>query len=219
MLAKVTEVGSLRCKGAGADAETQAYALERGLDPAATDLLKRLPIALLIVAADGEIVIGSDLAEEALHGGDPLSGMHLDSVLAPLTALLDARRSDASLAIAGLDGQARRLGYAISDISPRGGAGSLFAIVFRDITDTAHVASERDRLVHLAAVGAAAPAVIHQVKNSLAALTMGLGMLAEELEEQDPELSRQADELSAEAESVAYRLDAFGAVRRVRVAP
>lgn len=188
--------------------------MEPGFELSGVDVLKRLPIALLIVAADGEIVVSSGVAEEALSGGDSLAGIYLDSVLAPLTTLLDAPRSDASISVAGPDGKPRRYGYSISDISLPGSSGSRFAIVFRDITQAAHVSSERDRLVHLAAVGAAAPAVIHQVKNSLAAMTMGLGLLAEELEDHDQELSRQADELSSEAESVAYRLDAFGAASR-----
>lgn len=179
----------------------------------AADVLERLPIALLIVRANGEVVLASDSARQSLSKGGPLAGCPLTEVFAPLTALLDARRADSSVSVESPDGQPRRFGYSISELSHAGPSMAFYAIVFRDITRVAHVAAERDRLVHLAAVGAAAPAVIHSVKNSMAAIAMGLELLAEGLE-RDADLSNQASVLATEAESVAYRLDAFGVTGR-----
>ena len=184
-----------------------------GLKIPAIEVLERLPVALLVVEANGEIVLASAAARQSLGKGRSLVGHTVADVLAPLANLLDAPRTDKSVSVKGPDGLARRFGYSISELSSAGTSTALHAIVFRDITRVAHVAAERDRLVHLAAVGAAAPAVIHSVTSSLAAISMGLELLAEGLEKH-ADLSTQASALATEAESVAYRLDAFGVVGR-----
>lgn len=204
--------GTSRAAAFSVGASTDAPSPTARVEISAYEVLERLPISVLVVRADGRVTLASDAARETLNLVDSVEGTPVDTLLAPLETLLDTRRADNSVSVYSGGGQVKRFGYSIANITRPSAPSQLFAIVFRDITDRAHVAPERDRLVQLAAVGAAAPAVIHEVKNSLAAITMGLGLIAEELEGEDT--GAHAAALADEAESVAYRLDAFGSVAR-----
>lgn len=109
------------------------------------------------------------------------------------------------------NGQRREFGYSMSAVATDSST-PMYAIIFRDITRSARLASERDRLLHLASMGAAAPMIIHEVKNSLAAVTMGLELLADQA--RSVEDSQHASALAAEAGKAAQTLDGFGAVGR-----
>lgn len=212
MVLVVERIDSQHLAEVAAAAGQRAAAMVDISQLSSAELLSRLPIALLIVGADGLIVLASESAEEALNSDEPLVGQPLDGVLGPLDALLEASRADGSVSVPGARGRTLRFGFSISELARSGGPVSLYAIVFRDITQVAHVAVGRDRLEHLAAVGAAAPAVIHGIKSSLAAISLGMSVFAEDL--RDPAQKEHAEALGAEAESVAIRLDALGAAGR-----
>ena len=175
------------------------------MESASADLLRTLPVALLIVNANGIIELSSRSAERALNSHGDLRGRQLVDVLASLDELRTKRDGDRSVALGDIGGRTRRFGYSISNAA----SPDLFSIVFRDITRVAHVAAERDRLVHLAAVGAVVPSALHELKNSLAALTMGLELLVEESD--TTEQRERAEALTKETQSIATRLNTLGA--------
>jgi len=178
------------------------------------DVLGRLPVALLLVSESGVVTFSNRAAEEALGcTSGTVTGENIAEFLAPVGELwADDRRPDRSVSVRGPHGAPTRFGYSITELPNSGTHDPAFAIVFRGITRSATVTPERDRLLHLASMGAAVPSVVHDLKNSLAALTMGLGVLAEDVEDQDHR--GQAAALAREAEHVAHTLDGFGAFER-----
>lgn len=178
-----------------------------------------LPCALLVVDGQGIIRLASHEAGWTL-GMDPrdIQGHPIDDLFAPLDVLRENCRSheEATISIKLPSGKPGRIGYTFSktivDIPPPMAGDDLFSIVFRDVTRESGLASERDRLLRLASLGAAAPTVIHEVKNSLAALTMGLELLASRSTENTTRVNLEA--LLGEARHVSQTLLGFGAVGR-----
>ncbi len=209
----MTQAGSTSPTDSKGEALHPADSHVVGSAPSA-DVLGRLPVALLLVSEAGLVTFANHAAESALgRARGTVAGRVVDEVLAPIEELwADDDRADRCVSVRGPHGTSSRFGYSITDL-PRGATHDpRFAIVFRDITRSANVTPERDRLLHLASMGAAVPSIVHDMKNSLAALTMGLGVLSEDVE--DEEQRAQAAALAQEAEHVARTLDGFGAFGR-----
>ena len=182
-------------------------------DPLLHEVIAELPVAFVLVRKTGEIWLASNSAERALAApGESLGGRDIGSVLAPLRTLLAGDAGgDRSVCTTVPSGERCEFGYSMSEVATDSSS-PMYAIVFRDITRSARLASERDRLLHLASMGAAAPMVIHEVKNSLAAVSMGLELLTWQAEgAADRE---QSAALAAEASKAVHTLDGFGAVGR-----
>jgi len=182
-------------------------------DPLLHEVVAELPVAFVLVRKSGEIWLASTCARRALgRGEETLVGRDIATVLAPLPELLaGSGDGDRSVSAVVPSGQRREFGYSMSEVASES-ATPMYAIIFRDITRSARLTSERDRLLHLASMGAAAPMVIHEVKNSLAAVSMGLELLADQL--CDGKNREQSAALAAEAGKAAHTLDGFGAVGR-----
>ncbi len=89
---------------------------------------------------------------------------------------------------------------------------TLFAVSFRDISDTLLLTRERDRLLQLAAVAESLPTLLHEIRNPLSAIITTVEVTLEELES-----GRARDVLHTvlgEARRIAVQLDGVGGVGR-----
>jgi two-component system sensor histidine kinase HydH len=104
-----------------------------------------------------------------------------------------------------------RLGCAVSGPIETG-RGPCYAILFQDITGWEKLRIENERLLRLAAVGDVLPAILHELKNPLAALAMSLEATLEELE--DGSLRDDLHAILGEARKLRLTLDGVGSVGR-----
>lgn len=176
-------------------------------------LLVDLPIAIAIVDDLGVVQFANEAAARALgRARDALAGADVADALCPLADLL-AAAGDAqpTVAVRSVDGSHERLACTVTRIAPpQPGGPGLLAVVLHDTTGAPSSVSERNRVRRLASMGAAVPTVIHKVKNSLAAATIGLELL--EHGSLDAELQTRVRGVLTETRNVASTLDGFGAV-------
>ncbi len=157
--------------------------------PPAADLFERVPSALLACDHAGCILrINARGAEILGQPAAALVGRTVDSVLAPLDALLDAAEGAEgpmrhTVERPGPDGP-RTLGYSVEKAGPQ----EPLLVLFRDLTDERRLRAERDRLLRMALVGEVLPSVLHELRNPLAAITGVLENLIEEADD-DPGLA------------------------------
>lgn len=154
------------------------------VDPPARGLFDQVPTALLLVDGTERVFLANRRAARILgRDAAALEGQRLDEVLGPLD-LPRAGESESSPYGREASPPGRPelvIGYSASPLSGDGHDG--WAIVFQDITPLERLRQERDRLLQLAAVGETLPAVLHEIKNPLAAVTTAVEVLLEELEE------------------------------------
>jgi signal transduction histidine kinase len=72
-------------------------------------------------------------------------------------------------------------GFSIS-AAPTEGHGKSYAILFQDLTEWAALREERDRLLKIAGVSSVLPTLLHEIKNTLAAITVTVEVLVEDVE-------------------------------------
>lgn len=178
------------------------------------EVLLGLPCAVLVVDGNGDIRLANADAGRRL-GCDHrmLVGRSIGDILGPLELLRAQGQShrEATISIRMPSGATARIGYTLAKVE-LDAEESLYSIVFRDISHESSIVTERDRLLRLASLGAAAPTVIHEVKNSLAALTMGLELQAARSTDETTRANLEA--LLGEARHVSQTLVGFGAVGR-----
>jgi signal transduction histidine kinase len=174
--------------------------------------------AILVCDDSHRVVRANERATELLNCETAeLEGRHVAEVLG--RDVIDARpprepRSPAlrykiDLAIPGVG--TARLGCAVSGPFDTG-RGPCFAILFQDITAWEKLRLENERLLRLAAVGDVLPAILHELKNPLAALAMSLEVTIEELA--DGPLRADLHAILGEARRLRLTLDGVGSVGR-----
>ena len=145
-------------------------------------LLDALPTGVLLVGADERVLHANETAGALLgRMAADLEGQPLGALLAPLDTLpRDGERGR----VAG-GGAGRWLGCRLARVEELcvEGKQARYLVIFEDETSWAEVASERDQLLRLAAVGEVLPAVLHELKNPLAAVTTSVEVLLEEVDE------------------------------------
>ncbi|MEZ4226224.1 MAG: ATP-binding protein [Polyangiaceae bacterium] len=173
------------------------------------DSFDSLPVACMIVSAAGRVERANPRAAEVLRQPlEALLGAEVGSVLAPIRDLAES-------ALAGMEERTRRrlevggesfvVGFRASSLGPSGG----FSVVFQDITHWDHVRKDRDRLMQLAGVSEVLPAILHELRNPLAAMAANLELMIEEPRE------RTAEDLHAllgEVRRALLTLDGLGSV-------
>lgn len=192
------------------DVPTPARAL--GLIPSCAlvceGLLDRLPVALLLIDEAGTIRSANDFALALLgREREAIEGHAVDECLVPLEQLVASiGRGECRIATRRPDGAVLELACSTAQIAATRGPGP-YAVIVRAAT-----ALESDEIHRLAAMGAAVPAMVHRVKNSLMAVTMGLELL----EQLAPTAQTDDHVRSAlgEANDVVLTLDGFGAMGR-----
>lgn len=140
--------------------------------PRPETLLAHLPTACAYVAPDG-VVSWVNARATAVLGGD-VQGKPCAEVLAPLEMLREAASGGRSqFKLQSSRGEVE-LGFQVSPLAEG------FVVVFQDITEFQRLRVERDRLMQLAAVGDVLPALLHELKNPLAAVRSAVEVLIEE---------------------------------------
>lgn len=148
-------------------------------------LLDALPSAVLVLAmGSGRIEFANRRAAEALETtSGALHGRDVSSILAPVEWLVARRempQPDRVLDVTLPSGRHIVAGYSVSELGAGPAARRL--LVFQDITAWQQLREERDRLLQMAAVGLALPALLHELKNPLASVTTTVEVLLEEVE-------------------------------------
>jgi len=149
-------------------------------------LLEVLPAAVLLVDGKGQVLHANEQASVLLGQASwELESRNVAEIVAPLEKLFREDNAATSHRYVTLDGQERYLGCRVSlaeridmdDSDPK------YLVVFDDETSWKRLLSERDRLLRLAAMGGVLPAVLHELKNPLAAVTVLVEVLLEESQE------------------------------------
>lgn len=184
---------------------------------ASCSLVYALPCAVIVVDRQGVIRLANAEAAWVLERpSEQLQGASLAEILGPLEEILQlsAHSRDASLEFERPNGGRGRLGFTVSPIAMEGGYSdrTMYSVIFRNISRESSIASERDRLMRLASMGAAAPTIIHEVKNSLTSMIMGLELLERRYQDERARVGVRA--LLAEARKVTHTVQGFGAVGR-----
>lgn len=175
----------------------------------ALDALRRLRAGVLVCDADGKVLLANPVAEETL-GCRPLEGTPIEAVFAiPDTLRYQARHPEVRAEIR-LEGSDQVLGYKVSE-----GVGGELIVLFRDITRQVRLREERDRLMQLSTVGDVLPAVLHELRNPLAAVTSAIEVLADTAHLEDPaELTEALGSILNELRRMGLVFQGIGSVGR-----
>lgn len=176
-------------------------------------LLDALPSAVLVLEPGASrIEFANRRAAEALETTSAaLEGRDVGAILAPvewLVARKDVPQPDRVLQVTLPSGRHVVAGFSVSEIGPGPGARRL--ILFQDITVWQQLREERDRLLQMAAVGLALPALLHELKNPLASVTTTVEVMLEEVEAGPVQTSLHA--VLSELRRMRLSLEGVGAV-------
>ena len=186
---------------------------EDGLAIGMAELVQALPAAVLCFDAHvGRIWLANRRAEAILERGEgELEGHTIDEVFAPLAALRAIRATpnpDRHRTVILPSGRKLLAGFTLADLPTEYGAECL--LQFQDIGGWARLREERDRLMQVATVGSALPALLHELKNPLASVTTTVEVL---LEEVDPgHVQTQLHAVLSELRRLRLSIDGVGAV-------
>lgn len=178
----------------------------------ALDALRRLRAGVIVCNAAGTVRLANPTAEEVL-GCRPLEGTPIEAVLAAPDALRHQARHPELSSELRLTGSEQVLGYKVSE-----GINGELIIIFRDITRQVRMREERDRLMQLSTVGDVLPAVLHELRNPLAAVTSAIEVLVDTARHEDPiELTEALASILNELRRMSLVFQGIGSVgRRLR---
>ncbi len=156
----------------------------------ATSILESLGTAVVVVDHHGEITFANSRAAAVL-GTSPeaLTGTQVSKLIAPIREIAASANREGDersvSTVLGADGEQVSLGYKASAVeNALGIAGApQWSVVFQDIGGFERLRAERDRLMQLVGVSEVLPAVLHELKNPLAAIDNAVELLIEELPE------------------------------------
>lgn len=172
-------------------------------------LIENLPTAVLVVSDSG-VVLQANLRACEVLGDQAKAGSRIVDLLAPLSHLKEAASGQSS-ASARLPGPGNvTVGYRVAETTGADGR-NVFLIVFQDISSVQRLRDERDRLLQLAAVGETLPAVLHEIKNPLAAISTAVEVLMEELSE--GHVLRELGAILGEVRRIKLALEGVGLFR------
>ncbi len=178
--------------------------------------LRALPAALLVIQADGTTVLANRQACSVLERPrSQLEGALVSSFLAPLEQLLRPLSHDdrsGLLRIILPSARGASIGFTIAelpDLDPSLGEAA-YTIVLKDLTEIERVREERDRLLQIATVHEVLPAILHEVKNPLAAIATTAELLFEEALDEGARSAAHA--ILREARRMKLTLQGIGAV-------
>ncbi|MCC6129908.1 MAG: hypothetical protein IT186_08255 [Acidobacteria bacterium] len=197
---------------AGADDLLASRTNLEGLAP----VLDAIPAGVLLVGRDERVLHATPKAVAILGSSRPeLEGQPLERVLAALSELTSTP-PDAStgqrFALKGKKGNV--IGFRIGAVSPEmtTASGPAYTILFQDITAVEKLREERNQLLRLAAVGEILPAVLHEIKNPLAAITTAVEVLFEEVAENH--IRRELSAVLGEVRRIKLALEGIGIFRQ-----
>ncbi|MEW6126794.1 MAG: ATP-binding protein [Acidobacteriota bacterium] len=152
-------------------------------------LLEALPAAVLVTDMYGNVVYANDPSLAVLASSTKLELPSIKDVLPEVMQLIAASENDPtesqSCRYTRPDGTSILIGFRVAPIIdglPLS-EGMHYAVIFQDVTEVEKLRDERDRLLQLAAVSEVLPAVLHELKNPLAAISTAVEVLIEEVNE------------------------------------
>lgn len=154
----------------------------------AAEVLDRLPAGVLVLDERRAIVSANLRAVAVL--GRPASALVSRPLAEVLPEIAEKLGSDGEPApdddrlrasFVRPDGRLVDVGFRGGDVVVDGRAATV--LLFQDLTGYDALRRERDRLLQLATVGEVLPAILHELKNPLAAVTTAVEVLLEEVEE------------------------------------
>jgi signal transduction histidine kinase len=184
----------------------------------ALEALRSLPTALLVVRADGTTLLANRRACSVLQRArSEIEGEPVHTYLAPIDTLLRPEAHDersATLTVRLPSERETTIGFAVSELRQLDalGEGPAYAVVLKDIADVERLREERDRLLQIATVHELLPAILHEVKNPLAAVATTAELLLEEAADEHTRESAYA--ILQEARRMKLTLQGIGAVGR-----
>lgn len=181
-------------------------------------ILASLPVALLLVKENGEVLYANEKACALLGERCPKPcsklgcSLRIDELLAPLDVLWSKANSDIkarpSLEVQSDQGK-REFGYTMERISSSGRVH--WAIALSDITQWKRAEEERDQLIRLGAVAEILPMILHELKNPLSAAAARLELL---LEESEARMAAELHPILVEIRRAMLFIDGYGSVGR-----
>jgi len=177
------------------------------------NLVENLPVGLLLVSEEGDVLIHNRCGAEYLALlSDWKAGLRLDRVGdTPLREVV-AGREDAPLEVTAEDGDARRIfEVGAFPAPPLEDGRQAHVLVFRDVTRSREIEEQVAAQNRLAAVGQLAAGVAHDFNNLLTIILAAAQFAAEGLAEGDPRRSdiEQIRDAARRATSLTRQLLAF----------
>lgn len=174
-------------------------------------LVDSIPAGVVVVSGSGTIVFANHRAREILPTASV--GANIATILAPLDTLRRAQEGDrASLSYYNpRDQKEVAVGYSFATIK-HADCEECHVLLCQDISDVVRLQSERDKLLQIAAVGEVLPAILHELKNPLAAVRSTVELLIEETP-----ASQTRDDLYTvlgELRRMSLMLDGVGSIER-----
>lgn len=166
-------------------------------------LVDALPVALLQVGADGVILYANPRAEALLQVRHAvLEGKNVADVMAPLRVLVSEATEERAKVVRG----DRVFGFQCVRLDD-----ATWLVAFQDITRFEETQRERNRLLQLASISDVMPAVLHELKNPLAAISTTLELLLEDT--QATEVGGRVHAVLSEVRRLGLTLDGLGRFR------
>ncbi|MFO0616357.1 MAG: ATP-binding protein [Polyangiaceae bacterium] len=194
-------------------------AFDEALDPAprcedAVAILDALSAAVLAARSDGVITWANPWAARVLRRSRAsIIGRNLADVL-PLSFAVgedtpsEHRRGE--LTYQADDGSRCQLGFSLARRAVTAPDEVAIIALFQEISSLIELRRQRDRLLQMAALGDALPAVLHEVRNPLAAITTALEVLTED----EGPLQADLHAVLNEARRATLTLDGLGGLAR-----
>ena len=152
----------------------------------ASEILDALDAGVLAATSDGTVTLVNPCAARIFKlAREEVVGRNVSELLAPIGELLaacDGRSGDRNeLRLTAADGSTTTtIGFSLSVLAAA--HGPKYVILFRDISPILFLRKQRDDLMQMAALGNILPAVLHELRNPLAAVTAMLEVMIEETE-------------------------------------
>jgi signal transduction histidine kinase len=178
--------------------------------------LDALPVATLLVGERGHVLFANRIAVDVLERRQrDLRGALIDTVLAPLDCLLERAetrvRGQRALPLKLPTGRQITVGFVIGAATMDDGTKG-YSVLFQDISDWVVLDDEHDRLLKLAGVSSILPTLLHEIKNTLASITITAEVILEEVETEP--LRHQVHALLSELRRMKLSLDGVATVGR-----
>lgn len=184
-------------------------------DEDAADILMALSAAVLVIDRHGLVLFANARASEILgQSRGVLSGKMIEELLVPLDVIRSAAETGGEerlrVRTTRSDGSELVLGFRATPIE--NGHGFRWAICFQDIGAIERIGEERDRLMQIVGVNEVLPAVLHELKNPLAAIDNAVELQIEEMQEGPERLELHA--ILGEIRRMKLTLEGLGSLER-----
>lgn len=180
------------------------------------ELLDALATAVVVVDGGGRVDFANARALQVLGTSSScVLGAPVERILAPFDVIKRAVESGADESRQSLtlpDSSEVIIGYRVQRLLGASPDAARYVIVFQDITQWERLRQERDRLMRLAAVSEVLPAVLHELKNPLAAIGTAVELLVEDCSE--PEFRERLHAVLPEIRRMSLTLEGIGSVGR-----